>query len=66
MLFINYPQLVINLAKIAGSTKGYKHKLEFGLNRSGQLNPMFGRVKSKEFLEMQNRNKSGSNNPLYW
>ncbi len=65
MLFINYPQLVINLAKIAGSTKGYKHKLEFGLNRSGQLNPMFGRVKSKEFLEMQNRNKSGSNNPLY-
>jgi group I intron endonuclease len=65
MLFINYPQLVINLAKVAGSTKGYKHKPEFGLNRSGQLNPMFGRVKSKEFLEMQNRNRSGSNNFLY-
>ena len=65
MLFINYPQLVINLAKIAGSTKGYKHKPEFGLNRSGQLNPMFERVKSKEFLEMQNRDRSGSNNYLY-
>lgn len=65
MLFNNYPQLVINLAKIAGSTKGYKHKPEFGLNRSGQLNPMFGRIKSKEFLEMQNRDRSGSNNYLY-
>jgi hypothetical protein len=65
MLFINYPQLVINLAKIVGSTKGYKHKPEFSLNRSGQLNPMFGRVKSKEFLKMQNRDKSGSNNLLY-
>lgn len=50
MLFNNYPHLVINLAKIAGSTKGYKHNPEFGLNRLGQLNPMFGRVKSKEFL----------------
>lgn len=65
MLFNNYPQLVINLAKIAGSTKGYKHKPEFGLNRLGQLNPMFGRVKSKEFLEMQNRDRSGSNNFAY-
>jgi hypothetical protein len=26
---------------------------------------MYGRVKSKEFLDMQNRNKSGDNNPLY-
>lgn len=26
---------------------------------------MYGREKSKEFLEMQNRDKSGSNNPLY-
>jgi group I intron endonuclease len=56
---------VINLSKIAGSTKGYKHKSEFGLNRSGELNPMFGRIKSKEFLEMKNRDRSGSNNPLY-
>jgi hypothetical protein len=26
---------------------------------------MFGREKSKEFIEMQTRDKSGSNNPLY-
>jgi len=26
---------------------------------------MYGRVKSKEFLEMQNRDKSGNNNPLF-
>lgn len=65
MLFKNYPDLVINLAKIAGSTKGYIHKSEFGLSRSGQLNPKYGRIKSKEFIEMQNKNRSGSNNPLF-
>ena len=64
-LFNNYSNLVINLSKVAGSTKGYKQMPEFGLNRKGQLNPMFGRVKSKEFIEMQNRDKSGSNNPLF-
>ncbi len=63
-LFNNYSNLVINLSKVAGSTKGYKHMPEFGLNRKGQLNPMFGRFKSKEFIEMQNRDKSGSKNPL--
>jgi hypothetical protein len=26
---------------------------------------MYNRVKSKEFLKMQNRNKSGSNNPNF-
>jgi hypothetical protein len=42
------------LARIAGSTKGYKHRppLRGGLKRSGILNPMYGRVKSKEFLDM--------------
>lgn len=64
-LFNNYPDQILNLARIAGSTKGFKHKPEFGLNRLGHLNPMFGRVKSKEFIEMQNRDKSGSNNPLF-
>jgi len=29
------------------------------------LNPMYGRIKSKEFLDMQNRNKNGINNLLY-
>lgn len=28
----------------AGSTKGFKHKSEFGLNRSGSLNPMYRRA----------------------
>ena len=26
---------------------------------------MYGRIKSKEFMEMQTRDKSGSNNPLF-
>jgi hypothetical protein len=42
ILFDKYPNLVINLSKVAGSTKGYKHRPEFGLSRKGQLNPMFG------------------------
>jgi group I intron endonuclease len=65
MLFENYSNLILNLSKVAGSTKGYKHKLEFGLNRKGHLNPMYGLNKSKEFLEMQNKNKKGKNNPLF-
>jgi len=31
---------VLNLSPAAGSTKGYRHKKEFGLNRSNVLNPM--------------------------
>ena len=42
ILFKKYPNLVINLSKIAGSTKGYKHNPEFGEKRSGVLNPMAG------------------------
>lgn len=64
-LFKDYPHLVLNLSPHAGSTKGYIHKPEFSLERSGSLNPMFGREKSKEFLEMQTRDKRGSNNPQY-
>lgn len=30
LLFDKYPDLVINLSKVAGSTKGYKHRPEFG------------------------------------
>ena len=47
ILFNKYAHLVINFYKQAGSTKGYKHKYEFKLNRTGHLNPMYGRVKSK-------------------
>ena len=57
ILFLKYPDLVLNLSKVAGSTKGYKHTLEFGLNRKGNLNPMFGLEKSKEFKEMQFKDK---------
>lgn len=65
ILFQSHPNLAINLAPVAGSTKGYKHLVEFGLNRAGALNPMFSRLKSKEFLEMQRRDKTGANNPLF-
>jgi len=64
-LFKNHFDLALNLSPQAGSTKGYIHKPEFRLNRSGSLNPMYGREKSKEFLLMQTRDKRGSNNPLY-
>jgi len=64
-LFNNYSNLSINLSKVAGSTKGYKHFPDFSLNRKGHLNPMYGRLKSKEFIEMQNRDRSGSKNPLF-
>jgi group I intron endonuclease len=64
-LFNKYPNLVLNLAKVAGSTKGYKHRPDFSLRRKGHLNPMFGISKSKEFIEMQLRDKKGSNNPLF-
>lgn len=64
-LFKIYPNLKFNFSKTAGSTKGYKPKPEFGLNRLGQLNPMYERIKSTEFIAMQNKDKSGSNNPLF-
>jgi hypothetical protein len=39
--------------RAAGSTLGFKHKDSFKLNRSGKLNPMFGKTYSTEFLNMQ-------------
>jgi group I intron endonuclease len=65
MLFNNFPNLALNLSKVAGSTKGYKHKIEFGLNRKGSLNPMFNLSKSKEFIEMQSKDRRGPKNPLF-
>lgn len=44
-LFIKFPFQTMNLSKTAGSTKHYKHKPEFGLNRRGILNPMYTRTK---------------------
>ena len=65
VLFNKYPNLALNLSKVAGSTKGYKHKPEFSLSRKGDLNPMFGLSKSKEFIEMQLKNRKGNNNLLF-
>jgi group I intron endonuclease len=65
ILFSNYKNQLINLSPYAGSTKGYKHKPEFIIKRSGVLNPMFGKDKSPEFIKMQLRDKSGVNNPQY-
>lgn len=56
---------VLNLAPTAGNTLGFKHSEEFKLNRSAELNPMYGRAFSPEFLNMQTRNKKGKNNPMY-
>jgi group I intron endonuclease len=65
MLFNKYPDLALNLSRVAGSTKGYKHANEFGLRRKGNLNPMFNLSKSKEFIEMQLKDRRGPNNPLF-
>lgn len=64
-LFKNNLGAVLNLSPQAGSTKGYKHQQEFGLNRSNALNPMYFREKSPEFIEMQKRDKTGPNNPMF-
>jgi group I intron endonuclease len=70
-LFKKYPDLVLNLSKVAGcseaTTKGYKHSPELGISRKGHLNPMFGcyAEKSKEFKEMQYKDKKGPNNLLF-
>lgn len=59
------PLLTLNNSPTAGSTLGFKHKSQFGINRSGKLNPMAGRQFSPEFIKMQKRSKVGTNNPQY-
>lgn len=65
LLFKTYPLLTLNNSPTAGSTLGFKHKADFGLKRSGTLNPMSNKILSPEFLFMQKRDKKGINNPLY-
>jgi group I intron endonuclease len=65
ILFSKYKNQILNLSPNAGSTKGYKHKAEFGIKRIGSLNPMFKRKKSIEFINMQKRDKFGINNPQF-
>lgn len=65
ILFSKYSMLKLNYSPTAGSTLGFKHKEEFRLNRSGKLNPMYGKTFSNEFKNMQVRNKAGINNPQF-
>jgi len=44
---------------------GWFHTEEFKKNRSGKLNPMYNKEKSKEFIYMQTKDKSGANNPQF-
>lgn len=65
LLFNKYNHKKLNLSPTAGSTLGFKHSSKFRLNRTGPLNPMFGKVDSSEFINMQTRNKKGVNNPMF-
>lgn len=55
----------LNLAPTAGSNLGFKHSEQFKLNRTAQLNPMYGKSLSPEFIEMQTRDIRGILNPMY-
>ena len=65
IIFKNFPNSIFNNSPMAGSTLGFKHKAEFGLSRSGSLNPMQGKIFSSEFLHMQKKDKTGKNNLNY-
>jgi group I intron endonuclease len=65
ILFSKYSDKKLNLSPTAGTTLGFKHSSNFKLNRSGHLNPMFGKTFSPEFLNMQIKNKKGLNNPMF-
>lgn len=43
LLFKYYPLITLNSSPTAGTTLGFKNKEEFRLNRTGTLNPMFGK-----------------------
>jgi len=65
MLFNSESYLKLNNSPTAGTNLGFKHTKEFKLNRSGKFNPMYGKIFSTKFLEMQIRDKSGINNPQF-
>ena len=65
ILFTQYQDKKLNLSPTAGTTLGFKHTSNFKLNRTGYLNPMFGKNFSPEFITMQTRDKKGSNNPMF-
>ena len=63
--FSKYNKQKLNNSPSAGTTLGFKHQTKFKLNRSGKLNPMYGKPFSTEFINMQIRDKKGKNNPMY-
>nr|QXM15404.1 GIY endonuclease [Leucoagaricus naucinus] len=65
ILFNSYPLLNLNKCPIAGTTLGFKHSSDFSIKRSGNLNPMWSKEFSSEYLYMQNLDKKGINNPMY-
>lgn len=48
ILFTKYSDKKLNLSPTAGTTLGFKHTTQFKLNRSGSLNPMYGKTFSSE------------------
>ena len=71
ILFSVDSDFILNNSPTAGSTLGFKHTIEFKLNRTGKLNPMYEKPFSfppgfaAEFIRMQSRNKFGANNPQF-
>lgn len=65
LLFKFYPLFNLNISPSAGSTLGFKHSSDFRKKRSSNLNPMWNKQLSPEFIIMQKRDKKGINNPLY-
>ena len=65
IIFKNNKKQILNLSTTAESTLDYKHSLNFKLNRTGKLNPIFGKNFSQEFLAMQTKDKTGINNPMF-
>jgi group I intron endonuclease len=63
IIFKNVPNSIMNNSPTGGSTLGFKHKADFGLSRSGSLNPMKGKIFSSEFL--QKKDKTGKINPNF-
>lgn len=58
-----------NMLNNPASSMGYKHTkkdlLKMSEIKKGKLNPMFNKVKSKEFVEYMTKDKRGINNPRY-
>lgn len=65
ILFKIHTNKKLNISPTASTTSGFKHNIEFKLNRTGKLNPMFGKTSSLEFINIQTRDKNGINNPMY-